>query len=555
MATLTYSASNANPDAFASFFLLQSQNNTFAPPTPTSATVALERVGFFSGTAIFNYVLTQGATSNPSVVSFTLKAPNAPSTVGNVPQLLSFDAGPGNASIALHKPLQNLYSSNPNTAVASAALLLAGNDTITSSGPTGRLLTGFAGNDIIRAGTGRDQIDGGAGADTMLGGAGNDDYLVDSALDKVSELANQGFDVIYAKASFKLPGGSHLEEMRAQAPTGAISLTGNELVNKLFGNNSVNVLDGGKGADRMEGFAGNDVYYIDNASDQVIEAPSTAQGANDTIRTTISYVLSQGLNVETLQAIGTANVNLTGNFLNNTLIGNAGNNRLDGDSGFDVGFDILMGRGGNDLYIIDFPGDVVSEVGGSGIDTVHSAITWSLANPATTKGAVENLTLTGNQAINGTGNGLNNIIIGNARANVLEGGAGIDTINGNAGNDKLNGGLGNDKLTGGVGNDIFVFSTALNAATNLDSISDFNSANDTFHLDNAVFAKLTAVGGLNAQFFKAGAAAADGNDFIVYNQATGALIYDSNGNGAGAAVQFATLLNKPVLTAADFVVI
>jgi Ca2+-binding RTX toxin-like protein len=52
-----------------------------------------------------------------------------------------------------------------------------------------------------------------------------------------------------------------------------------------------------------------------------------------------------------------------------------------------------------------------------------------------------------------------------------------------------------------------------------------------------------------------GAAAADANDYIVYNQTTGALFYDSNGSGAGGAIQFATLTNKPTLTASDFVVI
>jgi Ca2+-binding RTX toxin-like protein len=65
----------------------------------------------------------------------------------------------------------------------------------------------------------------------------------------------------------------------------------------------------------------------------------------------------------------------------------------------------------------------------------------------------------------------------------------------------------------------------------------------------------TTDGALNPLFFKAAAVAADANDFIVYNKATGALIYDANGYGAGGAIQFATLTNRPVLTAPDFVVI
>jgi serralysin len=60
---------------------------------------------------------------------------------------------------------------------------------------------------------------------------------------------------------------------------------------------------------------------------------------------------------------------------------------------------------------------------------------------------------------------------------------------------------------------------------------------------------------LNANAFVSGAAAADANDRIIYNAATGQLFYDADGNGAGAAVLFATLDGKPPVTAADFLVI
>ena len=57
---------------------------------------------------------------------------------------------------------------------------------------------------------------------------------------------------------------------------------------------------------------------------------------------------------------------------------------------------------------------------------------------------LENLTLTGTTAINGTGNSLNNRITGNAANNTLIGGAGNDTLDGGTGKDSLNGGTGND---------------------------------------------------------------------------------------------------------------
>jgi len=170
-------------------------------------------------------------------------------------------------------------------------------------------------------------------------------------------------------------------------------------------------------------------------------------------------------------------------------------------------------------------------------------------------GNIERLTLTGSANINGTGNHLGNVLEGNSGNNILAGGDGADTISGNGGTEKIRGGLGNDTLDGGLGIDYFVFDTALNGSLNRDTITNFNANNDTFQLDNPIFTQLGGNGALDARYFRAGATALDSNDFIVYNKATGALFYDSNGNGAGGAIQFATLDNEPTLTASDFIVI
>ncbi|MCW1879155.1 calcium-binding protein [Acinetobacter baumannii] len=90
------------------------------------------------------------------------------------------------------------------------------------------------------------------------------------------------------------------------------------------------------------------------------------------------------------------------------------------------------------MFVIDSSTDIVNENANEGIDTVQSSITYSLGNN------VENLTLTGTTAINGTGNALNNTLLGNSAINTLTGGAGDDYLDGGAGNDKLLGGLGND---------------------------------------------------------------------------------------------------------------
>ena len=192
------------------------------------------------------------------------------------------------------------------------------------------------------------------------------------------------------------------------------------------------------------------------------------------------------------------------------------------------------------LPIFDNALDRAFEAVGGGVDRVLSGVNFSLG-----AGQEIELLTTNNAAgvgaINLTGNAFNQSIQGNAGANLL------------------NGAGGNDKLFGFGGADIFVFNTAPNAATNLDTIMDYNSAADTIQLENtgADLFNTLALGVLNALFFKANATgtATDADDRIIYNTATGALFYDSNGNAAGGATQFATLSAHPVINAADFVVI
>lgn len=157
---------------------------------------------------------------------------------------------------------------------------------------------------------------------------------------------------------------------------------------------------------------------------------------------------------------------------------------------------------------------------------------------------VENLSLIGTTAINGTGNGLANTIIGNTFNNILAG---------NMNNDTLDGGAGNDRLTGGAGLDVFRFTTAPTA--NIDTIVDFAVVDDTIQLGKAVFSKFTVTGVLAVASFVKGAAALDFNDYVIYNPATGAVNYDADGNAAGAAVQIAVLGVNLAPTNADFVIV
>ncbi len=279
-------------------------------------------------------------------------------------------------------------------------------------------------------------------------------------------------------------------------------------------------------------------------NDTATYAPAGAGVTVSLLITTQQNTIGAGLdtltNIENLTG-SRFNDNLTGDTKSNTLTGGAGNDTLRGWNGADT----MLGGVGNDIYFVENVGDVVVEKPNQGSDIVSSRVTYTL--PAN----VENLTLTGTPAINGTGNGLANVITGNVANNQLSGLAGNDTLNGGGGNDILTGGSGTNILTGGIGSDIFRFTAAGNTGT----ITDYNVANDTIQLENGVFTALTTTGTLAANQFRIGAQALDANDHIIYNNATGALLYDANGNGAGSAVQIATLSAGLGLTNVDIVVI
>jgi Ca2+-binding RTX toxin-like protein len=251
----------------------------------------------------------------------------------------------------------------------------------------------------------------------------------------------------------------------------------------------------------------------------------------------------------------------------------------------------MAGGLGNDDYYVDNVADAVVEALNAGTDRVLSSVTYTL--PAN----VERLRLTGSDAIDGTGNDLNNYIWAGTGNNRLDGGTGTDTVDyyysngvvtvslattaaqatGGSGSDNLlnfenltgsnyadtltgsgsanvlNGRFGSDTLTGGLGSDIFYFADAL-GSSNVDVITDFSVLDDTIRLDDAIFTALTA-GNLDVGAFAIGSAAADPLDRIIYSDSTGALYYDVDGIGATSAIQFATVGTGLAMTAADFVVV
>lgn len=155
---------------------------------------------------------------------------------------------------------------------------------------------------------------------------------------------------------------------------------------------------------------------------------------------------------------------------------------------------------------------------------------------------------------NATGGSGGDTITGNDWNNVISGGKGGDRLNGAGGNDRLAGGSGNDTLSGGSGRDCFLFNTALSSNANVDRITDFSRVNDVIRLDDAVF-KALAKGALAAPAFHTGTGAHDANDRIIYNDDTGALVYDANGNAGGGAICFARLDAHLAVSSADFLIV
>lgn len=356
-----------------------------------------------------------------------------------------------------------------NTAQMNQKAAMAGYDNLVQGTASSETLNGTSGKDLMFGGNGNDTLNGaanddrllgeagndalygGAGADRLEGGLGDDTYTIDDNLDVIVELAGEGNDLVNASVTYVL--GDNVERLTLTG-SAAINGAGNALDNVLTGNGAVNTLNGGAGndtlnggtgADTLVGGAGNDTYVVDNTGDVITEL---ADEGTDLVQSGVTYTLSS--NVENLTLTGTSAINGTGNALDNVLVGNSGANTLRGYEGNDTldggtGNDTMIGGIGNDTYVVNATGDVVTELANEGADLVRSAVTYTLGNN------VENLVLTGTSAINGTGNALDNVLTGNTGNNSLSGGVGNDTLDGAAGTDTLTGGAGADAYLHGRG--------------------------------------------------------------------------------------------------------
>ncbi|MBP5955109.1 calcium-binding protein, partial [Pseudomonas anatoliensis] len=332
--------------------------------------------------------------------------------------------------------------------------------------------------------------------ETIWDAGGNDTIDGSNQLAPVSINLNEGAYSQIGKAFIDYNNQTAINDGLAIAYGAKIeNAVGSAFNDILTGNALDNTLNGSLGADTMIGGGGIDTYYVDNIGDVVIET-DTSLTAIDQVFSSIDYTL--GANVEQLILIGNA-INGTGNWTNNTLIGNGGDNVLDGR----LGGDTMIGGLGNDTYIVDNVYDSTIETStlAGEIDTVRASIDWTLgAN-------LENLTLTGNANLNGTGNSVNNGIIGNDGDNVLDGG------------------LGADSLVGGLGNDTYI----------VDNIYDNVSENSTLISEiDTVRSSVDWTLGANLENLVLTGTAINGNGNTLNNTLTGNAAANTLNGGLGA---------------------
>jgi Ca2+-binding RTX toxin-like protein len=307
--------------------------------------------------------------------------------------------------------------------------------------------------DVVETGTkGNDVLTGGLGADHLAGGAGSDTYTVNADGDVVTELAGQGTDTVLASvASYTL--GDNVENL-TYIGTGDFVGWGNSVANVINAGAGNDTLHGGSGNDTINGGDGSDTIYGDNGRDVIHggEGSDFIFGGND---------------ADTIWG-DNGDDQLAGGQGVDTLYGGDGNDYLDGGTEGDT----MSGGAGDDIYIVDNKLDVIIENANEGVDTVRTAFSHTLADN------VENLTLTGLNNIAGTGNALNNVIIGNDGNNTLSGGAGNDT---------LDGGKGKDTLIGGGGDDTYLFGRGSGQDTIDNSHTD--SGKDVLHFNDGISAQ------------------------------------------------------------------
>jgi serralysin len=423
-------------------------------------------------------------------------------------------------------------------------------------------------DDAITGNEANNSLQGAGGSDTLSGGTGADTFVFTSATDgadTIQDFNRQEGD----KIRFDAP--AQVGQFKYDAGTGALSFDGQAFVTL---------------ANKPSFDPATDLVLSQNTQPvpPVVPPPAPPPVA-PTITQTVPPPVVPPVAPPSSSLVGTEGddqlvsqsdqgITIQGLGGNDRITGGAGNDIIDGGAGNDT----MAGGLGDDSYTVDSSTDVVIEAINAGNDTVSASASYTLGDN------IENLTLTGSDAINGTGNGLNNIMTGNAANNYLYAGDGNDQVNGLAGDDYLygeagddllnggegqdwmvgdlgddvlSGGVGNDRVLGGAGNDILAGEQGRNRLTggadadqfvlnaldqNFDIITDFKAAQgDRITVSVKGMAGQMKRGKLTADQFTLGASAQQDQAGFVYNATSGNLFFDADGMGGQKQVQIAKL--------------
>ncbi|MEZ0213368.1 MAG: M10 family metallopeptidase C-terminal domain-containing protein, partial [Xanthobacteraceae bacterium] len=479
-------------------------------------------------------------------------------------------------------------------------------------------LSGGDGKDILYGSSGDDLLDGGAGADKMVGGSGNDIYVVDNASDSVKELADEGIDLVKSSLNYTL--GANVENLTLTG-TAALSGTGNALDNVMIGNDGANkivastgndtllggagsdqlygndgddILDGGLGADTLSGGNGADTYVFSSVAEANGDVVSNFVIGEDKFDVSAIDAKAGTAQKDAFTFVGTAAFSGQEGEMHSIVSG--GKQYLEGDVNGDKVADFRIQVPRQTYTVSDFklasdapatpvptdpvPTDPVptNPVPTNPVPTdpvptdptptepvptepvptppvepshVFSAVAYALG------AAAKDLTLTGSESINGTGNDLDNILTGNDGNNTLTGGNGNDTLYGGGGADALfgglgadvlDGGLGADTLTGGDGADRFVFA-GLSAADG-DIVTDFKAGTDRLDLSGIDAKAGTAA---DDPFRLIGSAAFTGKEGDLRGVISGGMLVLMGDVNGDKVADFQIQMNIQTFTATDFI--
>ena len=473
------------------------------------------------------------------------------------------------------------------------------------------------GNDFVDGGLGNDDLDGGAGNDILIGGLGNDilkggqgnDVLFDSFIfagvgpTPVSRVQDDdvmhggdGDDVLISAMGNDVMDGGDGDDV-------LISAMGNDVMDGGDGNDTI--LMAGPGSKIVMGGAGNDGIFVIGESRIPVDEHTAFNGdihgldGNDTLVVsglfvgnltffgdagddTVSLSLQPGMSLAGSNGYidggdGNDTLWVAGSFAGTlTFIGGAGDDHsvysmvnlsAPSPTHQETGW---YGGPGNDFFEIIGPRDTpvrqtILVDGGDGDDTM---VFGELFAGLTFLGGDGNELVTSSSStlhtefdetetidnIFSLGIGAD-LLMGGLLDDLVFGGEGSDTLNGGRGNDELVGGTGADLMTGGTGNDIFEYDAPDEGA---DVITDFTSGADTFHIDSTGFGGGLVDGVLPADRFISGSdpfPVSSGVGVFLYDTDNGALAWDADGAGGNAGVTIAFLINLPVLSASDFLIV